>query len=70
MDNEPLEEKDLFPDNFAKREILNFKLRCPNNKQGCDVLVLLGELHVTHFYINLLLFYFIIISIVIIIIII
>ncbi|XP_041365167.1 TNF receptor-associated factor 6-like isoform X2 [Gigantopelta aegis] len=44
VDNEPLEETDLFPDNFAKREILNFKLRCPNNKQGCDVLVVLRDI--------------------------
>lgn len=33
MDNEMLSEDQLFPDNFAKREILSLTVRCPN--LGC-----------------------------------
>uniref|UniRef100_A0A8C5EXG4 TNF receptor-associated factor n=1 Tax=Gopherus evgoodei TaxID=1825980 RepID=A0A8C5EXG4_9SAUR len=33
VDNEILLENQLFPDNFAKREILSLKVRCPN--KGC-----------------------------------
>lgn len=33
MDNEMLLEDQLFPDNFAKREILSLTVRCPNS--GC-----------------------------------
>ncbi|KAH9518850.1 TNF receptor-associated factor 6-B [Bulinus truncatus] len=44
VDNEPLMENDVFPDNFAKREILNFTIRCPNKKDGCEQVVTLGKL--------------------------
>ncbi|XP_005100825.2 TNF receptor-associated factor 6-B, partial [Aplysia californica] len=44
VDNEGLTEADLFPDNFAKREILNFDIRCPNNKDGCEKILPLGKL--------------------------
>lgn len=44
VDNEPLVENDVFPDNFAKREILNFNIRCPNKKDGCDKIFALGKL--------------------------
>lgn len=33
VDNEMLSEDQLFPDNFAKREILSLTVRCPN--LGC-----------------------------------
>lgn len=33
VDNERLLEDQLFPDNFAKREILSLTVRCPNS--GC-----------------------------------
>ena len=33
VDNEMLSEEQLFPDNFAKREILSLTVRCPN--AGC-----------------------------------
>lgn len=33
MDNEMLSKDQLFPDNFAKREILSLTVRCPNS--GC-----------------------------------
>lgn len=33
VDNEMLSEEQLFPDNFAKREILSLTVRCPNT--GC-----------------------------------
>lgn len=31
VDNEMLSEDQLFPDNFAKREILSLTVRCPNS---------------------------------------
>ncbi|XP_060118105.1 TNF receptor-associated factor 6 [Heteronotia binoei] len=34
IDNEILLENQLFPDNFAKREILSLRVKCPN--KGCD----------------------------------
>ncbi|XP_061466791.1 TNF receptor-associated factor 6 isoform X2 [Rhineura floridana] len=34
VDNETLLEKQLFPDNFAKREILSLMVKCPN--KGCN----------------------------------
>lgn len=33
VDNEMLSKDQLFPDNFAKREILSLTVRCPNS--GC-----------------------------------
>jgi len=47
VDNQPLEEKQLFPDNFAKREILALSVKCPNHKEGCDKNVILNYLHVS-----------------------
>ncbi|CAG5135015.1 unnamed protein product [Candidula unifasciata] len=44
IDNESLSESDVYPDNFAKREILNFSIRCPNFKSGCDKIIPLGKL--------------------------
>ncbi|XP_071100356.1 TNF receptor-associated factor 6-like [Haliotis cracherodii] len=41
VDNEAIDERELFADNFAKREILNFKVKCPNSRQGCEVLATL-----------------------------
>ncbi|KAM4630164.1 TNF receptor-associated factor 6 [Polymixia lowei] len=47
VDNEMLLEEQLFPDNFAKREILSLTVRCPNT--GCTVKMELRHLenHVT-----------------------
>ncbi|XP_064599871.1 TNF receptor-associated factor 6-like [Liolophura sinensis] len=42
-DNEPITKAQLFPDNFAKREILSLRVRCPNAKHGCDSVVELGK---------------------------
>ena len=36
----------IFPDNFAKREIMNLSLRCPNAKNGCEVLLDLHHIQV------------------------
>ncbi|XP_075159002.1 TNF-receptor-associated factor 6 [Haematobia irritans] len=36
MDNKKITEKDIFPDNFTKREIEQIQLKCPNIKLGCD----------------------------------
>lgn len=47
VDNEELLETDLFADNFAKREIQNFNVRCPNSKQGCDVITTVKQLPVS-----------------------
>lgn len=38
-DNCRLTEQDIFPDNFAKREIANLKAKCPNSKNGCVAVV-------------------------------
>ncbi|XP_062597715.1 TNF receptor-associated factor 6-like isoform X2 [Saccostrea cucullata] len=38
IDNMPITESQLFPDNFAKREILSLSVKCPNNKEGCQVI--------------------------------
>lgn len=38
MDNEKISiEKDIFPDNFTRREIEQIKLKCPNSRLGCDI---------------------------------
>lgn len=47
VDNVPLGEGLLFPDNFAKREILGLHVHCPNKKEGCEVKVVLKQLQVT-----------------------
>nr|ALA55871.1 TNF receptor-associated factor 6 protein [Cyclina sinensis] len=47
VDNQPLEERQLFPDNFAKREILVLNVKCPNHTKGCDQIVVLKHLQ-TH----------------------
>lgn len=49
VDNQPLEEKQVFPDNFAKREILQLNVKCPNHPAGCDQLVVLKHLQVSFF---------------------
>lgn len=36
----------MFPDNFAKREILSMKVRCPNRKMGCNTCVELKHVEV------------------------
>lgn len=45
VDNEMLSEDQLFPDNFAKREILSLTVRCPNS--GCDDKMELRHLEVS-----------------------
>lgn len=47
MDNEMLSEEQLFPDNFAKREILSLTVRCPNS--GCAEKMELRHLEVRIF---------------------
>lgn len=44
VDNEVLLEEQLFPDNFAKREILSLTVRCPN--EGCSDKMELRQLEV------------------------
>jgi len=45
VDNEPLEESQIFPDTFARREIQNYTVHCRNyNERGCDWLGPLLEL--------------------------
>lgn len=44
VDNEMLSEDQLFPDNFAKREILSLTVRCPNS--GCSEKMELRHLEV------------------------
>lgn len=44
IDNEILLENQLFPDNFAKREILSLRVKCPN--KGCDQKMELRQLEV------------------------
>lgn len=36
MDNKKIADKDIFPDNFTRREIEQIQLKCPNHKLGCD----------------------------------
>lgn len=45
VDNVMLSEEQLFPDNFAKREILSLTVRCPN--PGCSEKMELRHLEVT-----------------------
>lgn len=47
IDNEALSQQNIFPDNFAKREILNSGVKCPNHKEGCKIVVTLSQLR-TH----------------------
>ncbi|KAL5006414.1 hypothetical protein ScPMuIL_015220 [Solemya velum] len=44
IDSTPLELHQMFPDNFAKREILALTVRCPNYKQGCVVVIVLKQI--------------------------
>ncbi|KAJ6646612.1 TNF receptor-associated factor 6 [Pseudolycoriella hygida] len=37
IDNKPLTENDLFPDNFTRREIQNMRKLCPNSSHGCQI---------------------------------
>lgn len=46
IDNEDLTVGKMFPDNFAKREILSMKVRCPNRKMGCNTCVELKHVEV------------------------
>ncbi|XP_068219755.1 TNF receptor-associated factor 6-like isoform X2 [Palaemon carinicauda] len=39
VDNTPLLESDLFADSCAEREILQLKVKCPNNALGCQTIV-------------------------------
>lgn len=43
-DNSPITEQDVFPDNFAKREILCLKARCPNSKNSCPAILEIGQM--------------------------
>lgn len=43
VDNQRLSKGELFPDNYAKREILNLTVKCPNYKKGCDLVVTLSD---------------------------
>lgn len=47
MDNEMLSKDQLFPDNFAKREILSLTVRCANS--GCGEKMELRNLEVRIF---------------------
>ncbi|GFR70022.1 TNF receptor-associated factor 6 protein [Elysia marginata] len=49
IDNEPLTEADIYPDNYAKREILNCTIKCPNREAGCEKVFPLCELKVGQF---------------------
>ena len=46
IDNMPITESQLFPDNFAKREILGLSVKCPNSKEGCQVIETLKNIQV------------------------
>lgn len=48
VDNEVLTEDQLFPDNFAKREILSLTVRCRN--VGCSEIMELRHLEVSFSY--------------------
>jgi hypothetical protein len=37
----------LFPDNFAKREILSLQVKCPKSKEGCGTIEVLKQLTVS-----------------------
>lgn len=37
IDNKPLTENDIFPDNFTRREIQNMRKPCPNSSNGCQI---------------------------------
>lgn len=43
VDNQRLNKGELFPDNYAKREILNLTVKCPNYKKGCDLIITLSD---------------------------
>jgi len=42
----PLSETQLFPDNYANREIQSLAVRCPNTKLGCGTVVELRNVQV------------------------
>ncbi|XP_022792754.1 TNF receptor-associated factor 6-like [Stylophora pistillata] len=50
LDNEPLSEAELYPDNFAKREVMNLKVFCRMKQRGCAWKGELGKLqeHLIH----------------------
>ncbi|KAL4225683.1 TNF receptor-associated factor 6 [Mactra antiquata] len=44
IDNQPLDERQLFKDNWARREILGLSVKCPNHEKGCDQITTLNQL--------------------------
>lgn len=44
VDNTSVIREQLFPDNFAKREILNLQVKCPKSKEGCGTVEVLKQL--------------------------
>lgn len=44
IDNQALSINQLFPDNFAKREILALSVKCPNHLEGCETITVLKHL--------------------------
>lgn len=47
VDNSTVIREQLFPDNFAKREIQNFQVKCPRSKEGCTTVEILKQLPVS-----------------------
>jgi len=43
----PLSESELFPDNFANREIQSLTVKCPNTHLGCTVVIELRNVMVS-----------------------
>lgn len=44
VDNTTVIRDQVFPDNFAKREILSLQVKCPKSKEGCKVIEVLKQL--------------------------
>lgn len=44
VDNTSVIREQLFPDNFAKREILSLQVKCPKSKEGCGTIEVLKQL--------------------------
>jgi len=42
----PLTDSQLFPDNFANREVQSLTVKCPNTKLGCTTVVELRNVEV------------------------
>lgn len=47
VDNTTVIRDQVFPDNFAKREILSLQVKCPKSKEGCKVIEVLKQLPVS-----------------------